>query len=167
MGFSFFGYGSMLRSCPPGYEADERSSLGERPDRRRWREEGGERVTRVGEGRRRTVAKDIRRAPQQGTSNNAKGVVHLKSTRRSHTATNNANRKRYRFEKPRNHNGFWVFSCLFQGAIQKISFHPNDLWGGLELPTQAFRGRCCVFFARFAPFFVSGFVKCLCLGGCA
>ena len=27
--------------------------------------------------------------------------------------TNNANRKRYRFGKPRNHNGFWVFSCHF------------------------------------------------------
>ena len=29
------------------------------------------------------------------------------------SATNNANRKRYRFGKPRNHNGFWVFSCHF------------------------------------------------------
>ena len=26
------------------------------------------------------------------------------------SATNIANRKRYRFGKPRNHNGFWVFS---------------------------------------------------------
>ena len=62
----FYGYGSMLRNCHPGYENDERSSLGERPDRRQWREEGGERVAGVGEGRRRSVAKDIRRALQQG-----------------------------------------------------------------------------------------------------
>jgi len=49
------------------------------------------------------------------------------------SATNNANRKRYRFEKPRNHNGFWVFCAIFQGGIQKISFPKNDSWGGLEL----------------------------------
>ena len=29
------------------------------------------------------------------------------------SATNIANRKRYRFKKPRNQNGFWVFSCHF------------------------------------------------------
>ena len=49
------------------------------------------------------------------------------------SATNNANRKRYRFEKPRNHSGFGVFCAIFQGEIQKISFPQNDLWGGLEL----------------------------------
>ena len=48
-------------------------------------------------------------------------------------ATNIANRKRYRFEKPGNHNGFWVFRAIFQGAIQKILFPQNDLWGGPEL----------------------------------
>ena len=31
----------------PGYEADERSSLGKRADRRRWRKEGGERSAAV------------------------------------------------------------------------------------------------------------------------
>ena len=46
---------------------------------------------------------------------------------------NIANRKRYRFGKPRNHNGFWVFYANFQDEIQKISFPQNDLWGGLEL----------------------------------
>ena len=39
--------------------------MGERPDRRQWREKGGERVAAVGEGRRQT-AEDIRREPQQG-----------------------------------------------------------------------------------------------------
>ena len=39
---------------------------GERPDRRRWRRKGGERVAAVGEGRRQN-AEDIRRAPQQGS----------------------------------------------------------------------------------------------------
>ena len=61
-----FGCDSWLRSYHPGYESDERSSLGERGERRLWREERPERVAGVGEGRRRTVAKDIRRAPQQG-----------------------------------------------------------------------------------------------------
>ena len=40
---------------------------GERPDRRRGRKKGGERVAAVGEGRSRSVGKDIRRAPQQDT----------------------------------------------------------------------------------------------------
>ena len=31
----------------PGYETDERSSLGKRPDRRRWRKQGGERSAAV------------------------------------------------------------------------------------------------------------------------
>jgi len=42
------------------------------------------------------------------------------------SATNNANRKRHRCEKPRNHNGFWVFYANFQGGIQKILFPKND-----------------------------------------
>ena len=33
--------------CAPGYESDEHSSLGKRPDRRRWREEGGARSAAV------------------------------------------------------------------------------------------------------------------------
>ena len=32
---------------------------------------------------------------------------------------NIANRKRYRFGKPRNHNGFWVFSCHFSRCNSK------------------------------------------------
>ena len=43
----FFGYGSMLRSCHPGYESDERSSLGERGDRCRWQIKEAERVAAV------------------------------------------------------------------------------------------------------------------------
>ena len=66
---------------------------------------------------------------------------------------NIANRKRYRFGKPRNHNGFWVFYANFQDEIQKISFPQNDLWGGLELNTWAFMGRFCDLFRRVCPFF--------------
>ena len=29
------------------------------------------------------------------------------------------------------------FRAIFQGAIQKISFPENDLWGGLELNLKA------------------------------
>ena len=43
----FFGYGSKLRSCLPGYASDERSSLGKRGERRRWREERPERSAAV------------------------------------------------------------------------------------------------------------------------
>ena len=38
---------------------------GERPDRRQWREEGGERVAAVGERRWCVSTEDIRRVPQQ------------------------------------------------------------------------------------------------------
>ena len=44
---------------------DHRAGDGERWERRQWREERPERVAAVGEGRRRTDAEDIRRAPQQ------------------------------------------------------------------------------------------------------
>ena len=45
------------------------------------------------------------------------------------------------------------FRVIFQGAIQKISFPKNDLWGGLELNTWAFRGGFCDYFRRVCPFF--------------
>ena len=45
------------------------------------------------------------------------------------------------------------FRTFFQGGIQKISFPKNDLWGGLELNTWAFRGRFCDLFRRICPFF--------------
>ena len=48
-----------------GAVVDRRTPNGERPDRRQWREEGGERVVAVGERRRCVSTKDIRRAPQQ------------------------------------------------------------------------------------------------------
>ena len=38
---SFLICGAELVLSAPGYEADERSSLGHEPDRRRWRKEGG------------------------------------------------------------------------------------------------------------------------------
>ena len=40
--------------------------MGERPDRRRWREEGEERVAAVGRKQVRSVGRSFRRAPQQG-----------------------------------------------------------------------------------------------------
>ena len=46
------------------------------------------------------------------------------------------------------------FRVIFQGAIQKISFPINELWGGLELNTLAFLGRILRFFRRVCPFFV-------------
>ena len=49
-----------------GAVVDRRTPNGERPDRRQWREEGGERVVAVGERRRCVSNEDIRRAPQQG-----------------------------------------------------------------------------------------------------
>ena len=42
----FFGYEANLKG-PPGYEIDERSSLGKRGERRRWREERPERSAAV------------------------------------------------------------------------------------------------------------------------
>ena len=53
----FFRAQAELVLFSPGYESDERSSLGERPDRRRWREEGGERVAAVGVQRSRSDGK--------------------------------------------------------------------------------------------------------------
>ena len=46
-GLSFFIYVSRICTVRSGYETDERSSLGKRPDRRRWREEGGARSAAV------------------------------------------------------------------------------------------------------------------------
>ena len=50
----FFGSRQELKQ-PPGYETDERSSLGKRPDRRRWQKQGGERSAAVGVQRSRTA----------------------------------------------------------------------------------------------------------------
>ena len=44
---SFLSAAAELVLCAPGYETDERSSLGKRADRRRWREKGGERSAAV------------------------------------------------------------------------------------------------------------------------
>ena len=56
-------------------------------------------------------------------------------------------------ENPETTTGSGFFRAIFQGAIQKISFPKNDLWGGLELKTWAFRGRFCDYFRRVCPFF--------------
>ena len=50
---------------------------------------------------------------------------------------NIANRKRYRFGKPRNHSGFGVFSYLFSKLNLKDIISQNDLWGELELNLEA------------------------------
>ena len=61
---------------------------------------------------------------------------------------NIANRKRYRFGKPRNHSGFGVLLCHFLRRNSKDIISPNDLWGGLERNIWAFRGRFCDLFRR-------------------
>ena len=55
-----------VRGIVRGAEVERRMADGERPDRRQWREEGGERLAAVGERRRCVSTEDIRRAPQQG-----------------------------------------------------------------------------------------------------
>ena len=54
----------------PGYETGERSSLGERADRRRWRMQGGERVAGVGERRSRSVGKESTGHPNRVDTQN-------------------------------------------------------------------------------------------------
>ena len=76
MGF-LFGYGSKLRSCHPGYESDERSSLGERGDRCQWQMKGAERVAAVGVQRRRAVA-EAHTGHRNRAIQNALGRFHLK-----------------------------------------------------------------------------------------
>ena len=65
MGF-LFSWGRRTCACYPGYETDERGSLGERADRRRGREEEGERVAAVGKKQARFAGRRFCRAPQQG-----------------------------------------------------------------------------------------------------
>jgi len=88
-------------------------------------------------GRTRTHSSGTVRWTVPATSANTGGYNYFRQKRKCISSpadpTNNANRKRFRFGKPRNHNGFWVFRAIFQGAIQKISFSKNALWGGLEL----------------------------------
>ena len=102
------------------------------------------------------AAPSARRTP--GTANRAAepASVNLPVRRKMHpaSATNIANRKRYRFGKPRNHNGFGVLLCHFSSETQKISFPQNALWGGLELNTLAFLG------AEFAIFFAESVFFC-------
>ena len=56
-------------------------------------------------------------------------------------------------KNPRAATVLGFFRAFFQGGIQKISFPKNGLWGGLELPTQAFGGRFCGLFRKICPFF--------------
>ena len=113
----FFGCDSMLRSYHLGYETDERSSLGHEPDRRRWREEGGRSECRGlyfqgGFDRRRKY-----RAPQTGryAEPHFTNVRHKDNKSRPASATNNANRFRYRGRKVRNRYGFGLFLYKFCG----------------------------------------------------
>ena len=59
IGMAFFFYPACVASPgrPPGYEDDERSSLGKRGDCRRWREKGAERSAAVCVQRSRTIGK--------------------------------------------------------------------------------------------------------------
>ncbi len=81
----------------------------------------------------------------QGTANRATEPMQkdypVRLTSSPASATNNAHRKRYRCEKPRNHCGFGVLLCFSKSEIQKISFSPNDLWEGLERNTKTVLGR--------------------------
>ena len=56
-------------------------------------------------------------------------------------------------KNPRAATVLGFFRAIFQGGIQKISFPKNGLWGGLELPTQAFGGRFCGIFRKICPLF--------------
>ena len=48
-------------------------------------------------------------------------------------ATNRANRKGYRFEKPRNHNGFWVFFApFFKVQFKSYHFTQTTFWEDLN-----------------------------------
>ena len=58
--------------CTSGYETDERSSLGEQAERRRWRKKRGKRVAAVE--KRKRAARRVFRAPQQAHSDNPKVV---------------------------------------------------------------------------------------------
>ena len=81
------------------------------------------------------------------------------------SATNIANRKRYRFGKPRNHNGFWVFSCHFSRCNSKDIISPKRPLGRTWTKYLGFfGGGVCDFFSQSLSFFVSLIVKCLCLG---
>ena len=112
---SFLFASAELVLCSPGYETDERSSLGHEPDRRRWREEGGRSECRGlyfqgGFDRRRKY-----RAPQTGRYAEPflVNVRHKDNKSSPASATNNANRFRYRRKKSSNHNGYWIFLSHF------------------------------------------------------
>ena len=63
-------FGALL-SCFGKKVSKEADQRGERPDCHQWREEGGERVAAVGEGRRCFGTEDIRRVPQQEAESKA------------------------------------------------------------------------------------------------
>ena len=68
---------------------------------------------------------------------------------------NIANRKRYRFGKPRNHNGYWVFSCHFSKLNSKDIISQKRLLGRTWTKYLGFlRGGFCDFFSQSLSFFV-------------
>ena len=81
---------------------------------------------------------------------------------------NIANRKRYRFGKPRNHNGFWVFSCHILRCNSKDIISPKRPLGRTWTKYMGFLGQILRFISQGMPLF--SFFKLLnvyVLGGCA
>ena len=86
---AFFFYPACVASPgrPPGYEDDERGSLGKRGDCRRWREKGAERSAAVCVQRSRTIGKAHTGHRKPGGRTDAEklsGQAHIESCLRNH-----------------------------------------------------------------------------------
>ena len=66
-------------------------------------------------------------------------------------------------KNPRAATVLGFFRAFFQGGIQKISFPKNGLWGGLELPTQAFGGQILRTFSQGLPLFSFPYLLNVCV----
>ena len=134
MGFSFWLWQHASHLPSLCYESDERSSLGERADRRRWRKQGGERVAGVGERRSRDLGKESTGDPNRvDTQDRTLYVFVTKTTRVLPTQPTMRTEKDIGSENPETTAVSGFFYANFQDEIQKISFPQNGLWGGLEL----------------------------------
>ena len=91
------------------YETDERGSLGKHSERIRGMRKRG---SAFRSGRKNQVSHANDRFFRV-TARRREAISTEVASFDSIPATNNANRKRYRFEKPRNHNGFGLFSYQF------------------------------------------------------
>ena len=67
--------------------------------------------------------------------------------------------------KPHRFRGFVM--PFFKVKFKRYHFPKTTFGEDLNCRPRLLGADFALFFARFAPFFVSGFVKCLCLGGCA